>query len=74
MHVYRRARRSSRCNSKTTVHHGCDAQMYDPMLARESTATMTPSLKMKASVVVPCAGFTISITSRSKESTCAVQQ
>lgn len=40
------------------------------MLARESTATMTPSLKMKASVVVPCAGFTISMTSRSKESTC----
>lgn len=40
------------------------------MLARESTATITPSLKMKASVVVPCAGFTISMTSRSKESTC----
>lgn len=33
------------------------------MLARESAATMTPSLKMKASVVVPFAGFTIWIAS-----------
>ena len=40
------------------------------MLARESTATMMPPSKMKLSVVVPCAGFTISMTSRSKESTC----
>lgn len=29
------------------------------MLARESAATMTPSLKIKARVVVPFAGFTI---------------
>lgn len=34
-------------------------QIYPPMLARESAATMTPSLKMKARVVVPLAGFTI---------------
>lgn len=29
------------------------------MLARESAATITPSLKIKAKVVVPFAGFTI---------------
>ena len=34
-------------------------QIYPPMLARESAATITPSLKMKARVVVPFAGFTI---------------
>ena len=33
------------------------------MLARESAATMTPSLNMNASVVVPFAGFTICIAS-----------
>lgn len=33
------------------------------MLARESAATMTPSLNMKASVVVPFAGFTNCIAS-----------
>ena len=46
--------------------------MYEPMLARESTATMTPPSKMNPRVVVPWLGFTSSMTSRSKESTCCV--
>lgn len=44
--------------------------MYEPMVARESTAMMTPPWKMKPSVVVPWQGLTSSTTSRSKESTC----
>lgn len=42
--------------------------MYGPMLARESTAMMTPSLKMKPSVVVPWLGFTRSTASCSNPS------
>ena len=48
--------------------------MYDPMLARESTATMTPPSKMKPRVVVPWLGFTSSMTSRSKESGCCAKK
>ena len=47
-----------------------DLQMYEPMLARESTAMMTPCLKMNPRVVVPCLGFTSSIASLPKLSTC----
>lgn len=42
--------------------------MYGPILARESTATMTPCSNRNASVVVPWHGCTKSITSRSKAS------
>jgi hypothetical protein len=38
--------------------------MYDPWLARESTATMMPPLKMKPSVVVPWLGLTSVTASR----------
>ena len=41
-----------------------DSQMYDPWLARESTATMMPPLKMKPSVVVPWLGLTSVTASR----------
>ena len=47
-----------------------DLQMYEPMLARESTAMMTPCLKMNPRVVVPCLGFTSSIASLPKLFTC----
>ncbi len=49
------------------------AQMYEPMVARESTAMITPPSKMKPSVVVPWLGFTNSTTSRSKLSICTEQ-
>lgn len=45
-------------------------QMYEPMVARESTAMITPCSKMKPRVVVPWQGLTISTTSRSKVSNC----
>ncbi len=47
--------------------------MYEPMVALESTAMMTPPWKMKPRVVVPWQGFTISTTCRSKESSCRSQ-
>lgn len=49
------------------------AQMYGPMLARESTAMITPSLKMNPSVVVPWLGLTRSTASFSKPSSCGAR-
>ena len=48
-------------------------QIYEPMLALESTAMITPCSKMKPNVVVPWLGFTYAITSDSKVSTWKTQ-
>jgi hypothetical protein len=58
--------------SKTKGYARCseDLQIYDPMLALESTAMITPCLKMNPKVVVPWLGFTYAITSCSNLSTC----